>query len=275
MSINIVIRALWLCLLISAQALALPLKVGNDFPRINQQTIAGASERCGTIALGSWFLWLGEHGTPELLAERPLAESPFAVSTVDPSAQATLSQLDTILGGTQEIKLQRLIEGGVAYFHQQPTEELELVMRYFNLPDEEALRRLNESGAAVILLHGTYRTNATTDELARINGHYTCLTGQSEEGLTINTYARDFTFSLTEIPMLQLQSTDRYKAKGMESMIHIHYPKADYPRYQLRVYAAAQSEFAQMLQFKGGQSFARPDETVLLEGALALWIERR
>ena len=124
-----VIRALWISLLASMPLLAAPLQI-SDFPQINQQAIAGANERCGTIALGSWLVWIGEHGTPELLAESPAARSPFMSPKVDASAQATLSQLDAIIGGTHEIKLQRLIEGAVCYFHQQPTETFELVIRY-------------------------------------------------------------------------------------------------------------------------------------------------
>lgn len=268
------IRTLCFGLLIATQLAASPRKI-SDFPAINQHRIAGASERCGTIALGSWLLWLGENGYPELLAvDHTIANNPFASATIPRSARNTLSRLDATLGGRQEIKLRRLIEGMIDYFHQQPTEALELTLRYFNLPNEIALRDLNGSGAAVVLLHGIYRTNATTGELMRVRGHYTCLIGQTKEELITNTFGQNFTFELAKIPMQRLQAKDRYRAKGLESLVYLHCPAANYPRYRLNVYAAQNGELAQVMKIRDGRSFAKPNEAILLEGALALWLER-
>lgn len=256
------------------QLAASPRRI-SDFPAINQHRIAGASERCGTIALGSWLLWLGENGYPELLAaDHPIVNTPFASVTIPQGARNTLSRLDAAHGGTQEIKLRRLIEGMIDYFHQQPTDSLELTLRYFNLPEETALRALNDSGAAVVLLHGIYRTSPSTGELMRVRGHYTCLIGETKGALIANTFGQNFTFQLAKLPMQRVQVEDRYRAKGMESLVYLHYPKVNYPRYRLNVYAAQSEEFAQVLKMQEDRSFAESNEAILLEGALALWFER-
>ncbi len=167
------IRALCFYLLLGVQVTAVPLQI-HDFSAIDQRSIEGASGRCGTVALGSWLLWLGTHGTPELLStDPPIDGNPFARAALPAAARSTLSQLDATCGGTQEIKLLRMIEGLVDYFHWQPTESLELTLRY-----------------------------------------------------------------------------------------------------RLNVYAAQDPETAQMLKIRTGPSFVKPGEVILVEGALALWLER-
>ena len=123
----------------------------------------------------------------------------------------------------------------------------------------------------MVLLHGIYRTSAIRGELMRVCGHYTCLVGQSNDGLITNTYGQNYSFYLDEIPMQRLQAADRYKPKGMESLVYWHYPKSEYPRYRLNVYAAQDPETAQMLKIRTGPSFVKPGEVILVEGALALY----
>ncbi|NQY31924.1 MAG: hypothetical protein HRT56_01975, partial [Coraliomargarita sp.] len=84
---------------------ASPLQI-KKFPAINQRTIVGAENRCGTIAIGSWLLWFAANGYPELaLPEAPTIGSPFESTTLRKEYRSTLTQFDQLCGGKGEIRI--------------------------------------------------------------------------------------------------------------------------------------------------------------------------
>lgn len=244
-----------------------------NFPSINQREIKGANFRCGTIALGSWILWLTEEKglpTPEGLRVDP--SHPFSNSTLPENTKAMLTHLDTLAGGESEIMLSRMIETLVEYAHQLPDETLKTTIHYYNLPSEAFLRNLQAQAIPVILFHGIYETDLTTGLLRRTKGHYTCLIGQDNQHLIANTYAMNYRFHLSDLPMTLLDKPDRYKPSGLESVIYLRRPEQDYPRYRFRSFAAQDKDHAKLQLNTGGQIFTEPNEIILLEGALIFQI---
>jgi hypothetical protein len=245
-----------------------------DFPQIDQRRIVGAEERCGTVALGSWVVWLAENGSPALLLDETpnAAHSPFASARISPEAQQTLSAIDDLCGGRGEIKLLRLVEGWVDYLHLLPDDSLRTVIHHYNLPNEALLRQLTDQNASVILFYGIYQKDAATGQLSRAYGHYTCLMGHTDRHLIANTYATNYRFNLNAIPMERLHPRDRYRPKGGESLVYLHYPKAEYPRYTFKSFAPQATEHALLQKDAAAPLFTNVNKVALLEGALAIWI---
>ncbi|MGC6424749.1 MAG: hypothetical protein ACON4O_07165 [Lentimonas sp.] len=247
----------------------------NDFPEINQREIAGVEDRCGTIALGSTLLWLGKNDFPELLSTKdPILNCPFSQTDLEATEIATLSNLNHQLGGTKEIQLYQLIQGLVRYFHSEETEALSLNLYYYNLPEEDLLKRLVDHRKAVILFHGVYKEDPQTKQLERAYGHYSCLTGLSDDRLVANTYGKNYTFTLDPLPMRKLSPKSRYQPTSIQSYIYLKCNPEDFPRYRFTSFAANNKEFTQLQRNEAGQLFAYPDETILLEGALVIDISR-
>ena len=145
------------------------------------------------------------------------------------------------------------------------------------LTDQKALPtpgNLQSQQIPVILFHGIYGTDPNTGQLQRTKGHYTCLIGQTEEHLIANTYAINYPFTLKDLPMTQLNQQDRYKPSGLESMIYLRRPETNTPRYRFRSFAAEDKAHAKLQLNTGGQIFAEPNETILLEGALVFQISK-
>ena len=105
-----------------------------DFPKINQQQILGAENRCGTIAMGSWFVWLSENGFRELF-DFPESEipTPFNNTSLPHTTRSVLSNLDLLYGGDGEIRLYNLVQGAIEYIHRIPERPLQIALYYYNL----------------------------------------------------------------------------------------------------------------------------------------------
>ena len=247
-----------------------------DFPQINQQQIPGAENRCGTIAMGSWFVWLSENGFPELF-DFPEIEipTPFSNTSLPTTTRSALSNLDLLYGGNGEIRLYNLVQGAIEYIHQIPKRPLKIALYYYNLPDETLLRSLLTSEASTILVYGIHRTDPETNLLERVTGHYTCLLSASESALTANTYGNDYRFTLNAIPMKSLRAQDRYRPTGLASLIALKYPEDEFEDYTFRSFAAAQPDIAHQQIKQSGPALCKANETVLLEGALAIWLRKK
>lgn len=252
--------------------IAEPRQIDN-FPSVDQGKIQGAEFRCGAIALGSWLFWLSEYEVPELhRVEAVPADNPFIQAPLDSEIRKVLAWVDHACGGTGEIKILRLVECLVEYVHAVKESSLKCFIYYYNLPSEALLRELYSQNAAVVLIHGIYRQDPTSRLLIRNRGHYTCLINQTDHGLVSHTYGKDYPFSLDRLSMSEIVIKDRYRPKGAESLVYLHYPKDAFPRYTFRSYAPEDCEHALKQKHRNLFGFANAQEIILLEGALAFWI---
>lgn len=249
--------------------------ITENFPQIDQRKIIGADDRCGTVALGSWLVWLAENGHPSIVTDGKIRarSNPFYAAKIPLKAQKALGELDQLCGGDGEIKLLRLVEGLVDYLHRLPNESLRTVIHYYNLPNDTLLRQLYNQNASIVLLYGIYQQDTSSQQLYRVVGHYTCLLGHTDIHLIANTYATDYKFNLDKIPMERLATKDRYKPSGTESLVYMHYPKDEYPNYTFRSFAAQDPTHALQQTHLGSPLFANSKQVVFLEGALAFWVQ--
>lgn len=265
---SILIRIL-ICLLCSCHLLAAE-KLFQNFPQINQREIEGAEFRCGSVALGSWLIWLSENGQSSLSREKlRYPENIFAQAEIALNERIILSEIDQVCGGTSEIKILRMVEALVEYIHGLPDQSYAVDIEFLNLPSEQTLKALLNQRTAIILIHGIYQTNPSTGQLGRVTGHYTCLLGYKQNHLIANTYGNNYTFNLVKIPMSQLTPNDRYRPLGGTSLVYLHYPSANYPRYRFKSFSAADPDNALLQRNHSSQLFAEPDQSILLEGALS------
>jgi hypothetical protein len=244
-----------------------------NFPAINQREIKGAEFRCGTVALGSWIQWLTDEGriaSPRIA--KPDSQTPFTHADLPEETRTILARLDVLAGGRGEIKLYDLVGALVQYMHELPDHSQFLTIHYYNLPNETFLRQLQRQNLPIVLFHGIHRKDPDTGRIKRVDGHYTCLVGQTERYLTANTYARNYQFNLSDLPMSQLSEKDRYKAAGFDSLIYMRYPEKDFPRYRFKSFAPGKKDQALLQTNVGGQVFAEANEVIFLEGALVFQV---
>ena len=246
----------------------------NNFPEINQRNIKGAENRCGTVALGSWLLWFTDNGYPMLSSpERAVQNNPFSVAQLEPKQRTVLSQLDENMKGTREVKLYRLIEALIQYFHAQQTDALKLNIYYYNLPEKTLLKQLTKTDHAIILFHGIYSVDTAKGQLTRSYGHYSCLVGSNDTGLIANTYARNYSFSLKPIPMDDVSPEFRYRPTSLKSYVYLNCPEEEFPRYQFQTISPSDKQHALLQTNEAGNIFAYSNETILLEGVIVFGFE--
>ncbi|WP_146209316.1 hypothetical protein [Coraliomargarita sinensis] len=246
-----------------------------DFPTVDQRVLTGAEFRCGSIALGSWLIWLTEKEVLSAPVERKTESSPiFNQAGLTIEEQAILAEVDTLAGNTGEISLMRLIETLIQYCHRNAG-DTGLEIYYYNLPNDNLLHQLVDSELPVILFQGIYRKNSQSKQLERQRGHYSCLIGKNGEQLIANTYAQNQVFTVEALPMKSLIENDRYRPTGSESYLYLRCPPEQYPRYMFRAFVPSAPQTARKQIFRGTPLFARPEETILIEGALAFRVVER
>lgn len=247
----------------------------NNFPSINQRALPGAEDRCGTIALSEWLVWLTDAGALQVpLMTDDGGRSGIDVTSLPEAQQAVVSELDKILGGSGEISLLHLVGSLVEYVHRHSKVDAQLEMTYYNLPRTEFLRELVALKSPILLLHGIYERDSNTQQLVRVDGHYTCLIGKKSSHFLGQTYGVDYVFTLDDLPMRTLQPDDRYRSAGTESLVYLRFPESEYPRYHFRSFAPVDRKQASLQSNREGPGFAQTDQIILLEGALVFSIAR-
>jgi hypothetical protein len=240
-----------------------------NFPAVNQGLLSEAEFRCGSIALGSWLIWLTKNeGLPMPTRHEGQSSPVFDRAGLTAREQVILTEVDTLAGGRGEISLLRLVETLIHYTRRHAG-DAKLEIYYYNLPDESLLHQLVEAGLPALLLQGIYKTNQQSEQFERVRGHYSCLIGKNEDHLIANTFAQNQAFSIRELPMNQLIESDRYRPTGSESYLYLRCPPEELPHYTFRAFAPSNADTARKQVIHGKPLFARADETILIEGALA------